>query len=90
MVSDEKHGIACHGWIDGDPVHFLTSADGTPTNEVTRRIGRRDKKVNVPNCMKRHNHGTCKQWTGMIKCDKHFLLQVGMVSRSTALKLFWV
>jgi len=57
MVSDEKHGIACYGWVDGNPVHFLTSADGTVTNEVSRRIGRCDKKVKAPICIKRYNHG---------------------------------
>jgi hypothetical protein len=57
MVSDAKYGIACYGWCDGCPVHFLTSADGTSTNEVTRRIGRCDKKVKAPICIKRYNHG---------------------------------
>jgi hypothetical protein len=57
MVSDEKYGIACYGWIDGNPVHFLTTADGTSTNEVTRRVGRQEKKVAAPICIKRYNHG---------------------------------
>ena len=55
MVLDIDHGIACYGWIDGNPVHFLTSADGTVTNEVSRRVGRCDKKVNAPICIKQYN-----------------------------------
>jgi hypothetical protein len=57
MVSDKKHGIACYGWIDGNPVHFLTTADGTVANEVTRRIGRQERKVQAPICIKRYNKG---------------------------------
>jgi hypothetical protein len=55
MVSDGYYGIACYGWIDGNPVHFLTSTDGTTTNEVTRRIGRCEKKAKA--CIKRYNKG---------------------------------
>jgi hypothetical protein len=39
MVSDENYSIACYGWSDENPVHFLTSADGTAANEVARRVG---------------------------------------------------
>jgi hypothetical protein len=81
MVSHANYGIACYGWIDGNPVHFLTSADGTTTSEVTRRIGRSKKKVKAPICIKRYNKGM-QAWTGMINCDKHFRLQVVMVLRS--------
>jgi hypothetical protein len=57
MVLDANYGIACYGWIDGNPVHFLTSADGMTTNEVTRRIGRSEKKGNAPICIKIYNKG---------------------------------
>ena len=57
MVSDKKYGIACYGWIDGNPVHFLTSADRSTTNEVSRRVGRAQKKVNAPICIPRYNKG---------------------------------
>jgi hypothetical protein len=57
MVSDANYGIACYGWIDGNLVHFLTSADGTTTNEITKRIGRSKKKVKAPICIKLYNNG---------------------------------
>jgi hypothetical protein len=57
MVSD-AYGIACYGWIDGNPVHVMTtSADGTTMNEVTRRIGRCETKIKAPICIKRYNKG---------------------------------
>jgi hypothetical protein len=54
---DANYGIACYGWIDGNPVHFLTSADGITMNEVTRRIGRCKKNGKAPICIKRYNKG---------------------------------
>jgi hypothetical protein len=57
MVTDEKYGIACYGWIDGNPVNFLTSADKTSMNEVTRKIGGCEKKADAPICIKRYNKG---------------------------------
>jgi hypothetical protein len=57
MASDEQHGVACHGWVDGNLIHFLRSADGTSTDEVSRRIGQCDKRVKAPICIKRHNGG---------------------------------
>ena len=68
MVSDEKHGVAHDGWVDGNPVHFLASADGTVTDEASRRIGQCDKKVKAPICIKRHNHS-------MQTVDRHDQLQ---------------
>jgi hypothetical protein len=49
---------------------FLT-ADGTVANEVTRRIGRQERKVQAPICIKRYNKGM-QQWTGMTNCGRHF------------------
>lgn len=57
MVSDAQYGISCYGWVDGNPVHFLTTADGTVLNEVTRTVGRVKKKVSAPICVKRYNKG---------------------------------
>jgi hypothetical protein len=69
VVSDENYGIACYRWIDGNPVHFLiSSADGMVTNEVSRRVGRCDKEVKAPICIKRYNHG-------MQAVDRHDQMQ---------------
>ena len=42
---DTQNHLAAYGWVDGNPVHFLTSADSTATTEVKQRIGNRIEKV---------------------------------------------
>jgi hypothetical protein len=44
MMEHEK-GISAFGWLDGNPVHFLTMADGTDMTSVSRRVGRERKRV---------------------------------------------
>ena len=53
---DIRNGIAAYGWVDGNPVHFITSADGTATSTVSRRIGRQIKKVRAPVAIRRYNN----------------------------------
>ena len=52
---DAKNHIAAYGWIDGNPVHFLTTADGTTTTEVKRRIGKKVERIKAPIAIKRYN-----------------------------------
>ena len=54
-VVDIKNHLAAYGWVDGNPVHFLTSADGTATTDVKRRISRNIEKVRAPVGIKRYN-----------------------------------
>jgi hypothetical protein len=38
---DKDQGIAAYGWVGGNPVHFLTTAEGSSTSTVQRsRVGR--------------------------------------------------
>ena len=53
---DTRNELAAYGWVDGNPVHFLTSADGTATSTVNRRIGRETKKVRAPIAIRRYNN----------------------------------
>ena len=53
---DHHNQLAAYGWVDGNPVHFLTSADGTATSTVNRRIGRQVQKVRAPIAIRRYNH----------------------------------
>ena len=53
---DIRNEIAAYGWVDGNPVHFLTTADGTATSTVSRRIGRQIKKVRAPVGIRRYNN----------------------------------
>ena len=44
-VIDTTNHIAAYGLIDGNPVHFMTTADGTTTTEVKRRIGKKVERI---------------------------------------------
>ena len=54
---DIKHGITCYGWVDGNPVHFLTTADGSEVVTVLRRVNSERRQVSAPVGIKRYNHG---------------------------------
>jgi hypothetical protein len=54
---DKDHRIAAYGWVDGNPVHFLTTADGTSTSTVQRRVGRDRLSVKAPIGIKNYNKG---------------------------------
>lgn len=49
--------MAAYGRVDGNPVHFLTTADGTTMTTVRRRIGSTIKTISVPIGIWRYNHG---------------------------------
>ena len=57
MATCEKEGLVAIGWVDGNPVHFLTSADGTDESSTVRRVGGEKKNVKAPTSIKRYNHG---------------------------------
>jgi hypothetical protein len=54
---DVKHGITCYGWVDGNPVHFLTTADGSEVVTVQRRVNSERRQVSAPVGIKRYNNG---------------------------------
>lgn len=54
MVEKRKR-IAAFGWLDGNPVHFLTTADGNAVSTVTRRVGRERKTIEAPVSIKNYN-----------------------------------
>jgi hypothetical protein len=56
MVERSK-GMTAFSWLDGNPVHFLTTADGTATTQVPRRVGRQRTNVTAPIAIKKYNHG---------------------------------
>ena len=54
---DTHHGIAAMGWTDGNPVHFLTTADGVKVSEVKRHVGRDKLTIRAPDGVKKYNKG---------------------------------
>ena len=57
VVTNAASGIVAMGWVDGNPVHFLTSADGTEQTTVNRRVGSVVSTVRAPAAIRRFNHG---------------------------------
>jgi len=54
---ERKKRIAAFGWLDGNPVHFITTADGSGMTTVTRRVGRERKTVEAPIGIREYNKG---------------------------------
>jgi Transposase IS4 len=54
---DRSHHTAAMGWTDGNPVHFVTTADGIELAEVQRRVGRDKKSIRAPAGIKKYNRG---------------------------------
>ena len=57
LATNEEHNLSCYAWNDKNPVHILSSADGTDV-ETTRRRSK-SEKINVlcPSAVKRYNQG---------------------------------
>ena len=54
-ASEKQYQMAAFGWLDGNPVHLLSTADGTITSDVVRRIGKESKRVLAPDAVKNYN-----------------------------------
>lgn len=67
---ERRKGIAAFGWLDGNPVHFLTTADGNGDTEVKRRVGRERMSVRAPIGILQYNKG-------MQAVDRHDQLREG-------------
>ena len=57
VVTNVPEGLVAMGWVDGNPVHFLTTADGTEETTVNRRVGSIVSTVRAPAAIRRFNHG---------------------------------
>lgn len=56
MAVCTEFGIVEFGWLDGNPVHMLTTADGTAVSSVYRQIGRKRVPVKAPVAVPRYNN----------------------------------
>ena len=57
VAVEENVGMTAFGWIDGNPVHMLTTADGTSMSKVTRRVKSVKKTIDAPSAIVKYNHG---------------------------------
>ena len=57
QATNAEHNLSCYAWNDKNPVHILSSADGTEVDKTQRRI--KSKKIDVlcPVAVKRYNLG---------------------------------
>ena len=57
LATNEEHNLSCYAWNDKNPVHILSSADGTDVQTTQRRS--KSEKINVlcPSAVKRYNQG---------------------------------
>jgi hypothetical protein len=69
MIEKSKR-IAAFGWLDGNPVHFISTADGTAVSSVKRRVGRDLKTIEAPIGIRNYN-------AGMQAVDRHDQLREG-------------
>ena len=52
MATCGSEGLIAIGWVDGNPIHFLSSADGTAESSTQRRIGGKKQTVKAPTAIK--------------------------------------
>ena len=57
MIERRKR-IAAFGWLDGNPVHFITTADGNAATTVYRRVGRERRQIEAPVKKLQHWHAS--------------------------------
>lgn len=52
---DVRNGIVAYGWVDGNPVHFITTASGFMVTNVGRKIGGVMQQFIEPLAFKNYN-----------------------------------
>ena len=57
LATNEEHNLSCYAWNDKNPVHILSSADGTDVQTTQRRSKAEKIKVLCPSAVKRYNQG---------------------------------
>ena len=57
LATNSKYNLSCYAWNDKNPVHVLSSADGTEVDTTKRRIKSSKVQVLCPSAIKRYNQG---------------------------------
>lgn len=57
MASCEEHKMVAMGWVDGNPVQLLSTADGTIESTVFRRVKGKKVKIASPSAIRNYNKG---------------------------------
>jgi hypothetical protein len=57
LATNSKYNLSCYAWNDKNPVHVLSSADGTEVETTKRRIKSSKVDVLCPSAIQRYNQG---------------------------------
>jgi len=57
LATNSEYNLSCYAWNDKNPVHVLSSADGTEVETTMRRIKSSKVEVLCPSAIKRYNKG---------------------------------
>ena len=66
VAANRQHGIVAYGWLDGNPVHLMSTADGTGQTYVKQQVHSSKQLVNAPIGIKQYNNATIN-----IRCLKN-------------------
>ena len=58
VTVNKKYGLVAVGWIDGNPVHMISSADTEKMATVQRQIGEKKHVIQAPEVVLKYNKGT--------------------------------
>ena len=57
LAVNQENNLVAIGWIDGNPVHLITTADGTEKTHVTRRVQQEQRRQSAPTAVRKYGHG---------------------------------
>jgi len=55
FATSVSHNMTAWGWVDGNPVCMMSTADGTDLSTVKRQVGREKRTVMAPDAVKNYN-----------------------------------
>eukprot|EP00957_Ditylum_brightwellii_P103607 7893512-Ditylum_brightwellii.AAC.1 len=56
VACNKKYDIATYGWLDCNPVHVMTTVDGTGVTHVLRQVAHEKLQVNAPAVIPKYNN----------------------------------
>ena len=57
LAVNQENNLVAIGWIDGNPEHLITTADGTEMTHVKRRVQQEQRRQLAPTAVRKYGHG---------------------------------
>jgi len=57
LAVNKDNNLVAIGWIDGNPVHLITTVDGTEMSFVNRRVQQAKQQQSAPTAVRKYGHG---------------------------------